>query len=68
MNHIHTSLLVIGLFFALAPTGLASTWYVKGVRGNDSNDCKSSLTACKTIGHAISLASWGDSIVVAAAT
>jgi hypothetical protein len=36
--------------------------------GNDSNDCKSSLTACKTIGHAISLASSGDSVIVAAAT
>ena len=38
------------------------------VNGNDSNDCLSVQTACKTIGHAISLASSGDSIIVAAAT
>jgi nitrous oxidase accessory protein NosD len=30
--------------------------------------CKSNQSACKTIGHAISLASSGDSIMVAAAT
>jgi hypothetical protein len=46
----------------------ASTWYVNGVSGSDSNDCKSPTTACKTIGHAISLASSGDSIKVAPAT
>jgi hypothetical protein len=51
------------------PTALASTtWYVNGVRGRDSNNCKSPTTACKTIGHATSLAASGDSIVVAAAT
>ena len=43
-------------------------WYVNGVNGNDSNDCLSVQTACRTIGHAISLASSGDSINVAAAT
>ena len=54
---------------ALAPTALASsTWYVDGVNGSDNNNCKSPQTACKTIGHAISLASSGDSIMVAAAT
>ena len=69
MNRIRTSLLVIALFLAPAPTAIASnTWYVDGVKGNDSNDCKSSLTACKTIGGAISLASSRDSIIVAAAT
>ena len=46
----------------------ATTWYVDGVNGSDSNNCKSPTTACKTIGHAISLASSGDSISVAAAT
>jgi hypothetical protein len=46
----------------------ASTWYVNGVSGSDSNNCMSATTACKTIGHAISLASSGDSIMVAAAT
>jgi hypothetical protein len=54
---------------ALSPTALASnTWYVDGVNGHDQNDCKSPQTACKTIGHAISLAHSGDSIKVAPAT
>ena len=57
------------LLVVLAPAALASnTWYVDGVNGNDNNNCKSPQTACKTIGHAISLASSGDSIMVAAAT
>jgi len=51
----------------VAPATLASTWYVNGVRGNNSNDCKSPQHACKTIGAAIGLASPGDSIKVAAA-
>lgn len=51
------------------PSALASTtWYVNGVSGSDSNTCTSVTSACKTIAHAISLASSGDSIVVAAAT
>jgi hypothetical protein len=63
------SSLLLALFLALAPTALASTiWYVDGVHGNNNHDCKSPQTACKTIGHAISLASSGDSILVAAAT
>ena len=57
------------LFLTLTSTVLASnTWYGDGVNGNDTNDCQTALTACKTIGHAISLAASGDSIVVAAAT
>jgi len=52
----------------LAPMAWASTWYTDGANGRDDNDCKSAQTACKTIGHAISLASSGDSIRVAAAT
>ena len=57
------------LFLALAPTAMASSkWYVDGVNGSDNSNCKSPQTACKTIGHAISLASPGDSILVAAAT
>ena len=47
---------------------VTTTWYVNGVNGNDSNNCLSVQTACKTIGHAISLASSGDSIMVAAGT
>jgi len=61
---------LLAVFLVLASTAaLASnTWYVDGVHGKNKNDCKSSQTACKTIGHAISLASSGDSIKVAAAT
>ncbi|MGD0181523.1 MAG: right-handed parallel beta-helix repeat-containing protein [Terriglobales bacterium] len=56
------------LFLALTPFAMASsTWYVNGVSGNDDNNCMSPQTACKTIGHAISLASSGDSIMIAAA-
>jgi hypothetical protein len=60
--------LLAGLFLALASTALASTtWYVNGVSGSDSNNCTSQTTACKSIGHAISLALSGDSIMVAPA-
>jgi hypothetical protein len=61
---------LLAVFLVLASTAaLASnTWYVDGVHGKNKNDCKSPQTACKTIGHAISLASSGDSIRVAAAT
>jgi hypothetical protein len=63
------SSLLLALSLASALTARAiTTWYVDGVNGSDSNNCVSSLTACKTIGHAISLASSGDSIMVAAAT
>ena len=62
------SLLLAGIL-TLAPTALAvTTWYVNGANGSDSNNCMSPLTACRTIGHAISLAHSGDSIMVAAAT
>jgi hypothetical protein len=62
------SLLIVLLFMALTPAALASSaWYVDGVNGSDSNNCKTHLHACKTIGHAIPLASSGDSIMVAAA-
>ena len=56
------------LLLALAQFASATTWYVNGVTGNDTNNCLSPTSACKTIGHAISLASSGDSIMVAAAT
>jgi hypothetical protein len=69
MNRMYTNMLVIALLLAVAATALASgTWYVNGVNGNDSDDCKTPTTACKTIGHAISLASSGDSVIVTAAT
>jgi nitrous oxidase accessory protein NosD len=67
MSRIHSSLLMTALLMGLAPTALASTtWYVDGVNGSDS--CMSPATACKTIGRAITLASPGDSIMIAAAT
>src|SRR5215469_3872348 len=62
------ALLVLALFLALAPTALAATWYVNGVSGSDGYNCKSLTTACWSIGHAISLASSGDTIIVAPAT
>lgn len=69
MRRIYTNLLPIALFLVLAPTALASTtWYVDGVNGSDGNNCQTAQTACKTIGHAISLAGSGDSIIVAPAT
>jgi hypothetical protein len=69
MNRMHASPVMISLFLALAPSALASiTWYVDGVNGNDGKNCASVQTACKTIGHAISLAASADSIMVAAAT
>lgn len=71
MRHrfVFSNMLLAALFLALVPTALASSkWYVDGVHGNDRNSCKSPQTACKTIGHAISLAHSGDSVMVAAAT
>lgn len=61
-------LLCLALFLALAPVALAeNTWYVDGVNGGDTNDCLTSETACKTIGHAITLSSKGDTVMVAPA-
>jgi len=64
----HTLVLPLAfLLLALAPIVRASTtWYVDGANGNDNNNCLSASTACKTIGHAISLAGSGDSILVTA--
>jgi hypothetical protein len=57
------------LSLAFAPNASASTiWYVNGTTGSDSYSCTAPTSACKTIGHAISLAASGDSIMVAAAT
>jgi hypothetical protein len=64
-----TSFLLAAMLVALTSTAIASTtWYVNGVSGSNSNACTSPTTACKTVGHAISLAASGDSIRVAAAT
>jgi hypothetical protein len=63
------SFLLLGPFLCLGSNALASTVrYVNGVTGKDSNSGKTAATACKTIGHVISLSSAGDSILVAAAT
>ena len=63
------SILFLTLSLASAPAAQAiTTWYADGVNGSDSNNCTSSQTACRTIGHAISLAHSGDSIMVAPAT
>ena len=59
-----TSSLLAALCLTLSSLTMATTWYVNGVGGSDSNDCKSPTTACKTIGHAISLAAAGDTIRV----
>src|SRR5215467_11062236 len=56
------------LLLALAQFASATTWYVNGATGKDTNNCLSPTSACKTIGHAISLALSGDSIIVAPAT
>jgi hypothetical protein len=57
------------LFLTVSGNAFTSTtWYVNGVSGSDKNNCKLAQTACKTIGHAISLARSGDSVTVAAAT
>jgi hypothetical protein len=61
-------LLLTAMAAPLSLAAVATTWYVNGVTGNNSNNCLSTTTACKTIGHAISLAHSGDSIRVAAAT
>jgi hypothetical protein len=69
MNRIRTSLLLPALLLTQAGAAVASaTWYVNGVTGSDSNNCTSSQTACRTIGHAISRAASGDFIMVAAST
>ena len=45
------------LFFAAVPAAMASTtWYVNGVSGSNSNNCKSLTTPCKTIHNALSTA------------
>jgi len=59
---------ILGALMMLSSPALASTWYVNGVTGDDSNDCRTSDTACATIGHAISLAASADTIQIAAAT
>ena len=66
----------IGLLFVLLPFGWSVLWaapqgatlYVDVNSGNDTNDCLSPVTACATIAGAVSKASDGDTILVAAGT
>ena len=63
-----TCLGTLALCLSLDSTALATFWYVDGVNGDDANTCKSPQNACGTIGHAISLASSGDSVILLPAT
>src|SRR5215467_3897231 len=65
MKHKLTTTLLLAL---CVPIASATTWYVNGVSGNNTNNCLSPIKACKTIKHAISLAASGDTIIVASAT
>jgi hypothetical protein len=62
------SLPILFLALGLTADAHASTLYVNGAKGSDSNNCKSAQHACKTIGHAVGLASSGDTVKVAAST
>ena len=69
MSKIHPTLLLFAVSLWLTSSALASVkWYVNGGTGSDSNNCLTAATACLTIGHAISLASSGDTIGIATAT
>ena len=61
------TLLLASLLLLTSAARASTTWYVNGVSGSDANSCLSPGTACQTIGHAISLASSGDNIIVAPA-
>jgi len=69
MKHEILSVMLLATSCLLSPFACASTtWYVNGVSGSDNDNCLSSATACKTIGHAVSLSLPGDTIIAAAAT
>ncbi len=57
---------MVGGVVRAAPS--ATTWYVNGSTGQDSNDCQTPATACKTIGAAVNKAANGDTIQIAAGT
>jgi hypothetical protein len=60
--------LVIVILLILPSAALANAWYVDGVNGSDTNNCETASAACKTITQAVSLASSGDSVMIAPAT
>lgn len=60
---------LLGFFLILSSGAFARTsLYVDGLHGSDNNNCKTRQTACKTIGHAVSVASPGNVILVGPAT
>jgi hypothetical protein len=62
-------LLFLAALAAVARTAVTpNIWYVDGVRGDDNNNCESPQTPCRTIKHAISLASPSDKILVGPGT
>ncbi len=64
-----TLTLILGLMMLGGnKTRAAGPWYVNSTTGNDSFDCLSPITACKTITAAIGKATAGDTINVAAGT
>lgn len=67
VTHKLIRILIAFVFAALTSTAMATTYYVDGLSGKDSNNCLSVITGCKTIGHAISLVASGDTITVAGA-
>ena len=67
MTSSRTALRNTGPASRLGSAAGGTTFYVDGVHGNDTNDCKSPQTACKTIQHAVHLSASGDTIDVAAA-
>jgi hypothetical protein len=54
----------LAVVLVIGTSAFATTWFVDGINGSDGNTCKSFQMACKTIGHAISLAVAGDSIMI----
>ena len=68
MNRIGIWTLAVLILSRMSIGAAATIWYVNGLTGNDSNNCRSATAACRTIGRAISLAASGDSVRIAAAT
>lgn len=61
------SLLVLLLFVSARIVSAAGPWYVS-TTGNNSNDCLSWATACRTIQGAVNKATSGDTIYISAGT
>lgn len=46
----------------------ATTWYVNGTTGDDTNTCLGVMSACETVAGAVSKAAEGDTVEIAAGT